>query len=50
MYDWSTIGQWFSMYRSYTYVDGFIMRICGVYFNVREKGATEKLIAIAQNK
>ena len=50
IYDWKTIGQWFWMYKPYTYVDGFIIRICGVYFNVREHGATEKLIAIAQNK
>lgn len=46
-YDRTNINQWFWMFKKYTFVKGFIMRICGVYFNVREKNATEKLIAIA---
>ena len=37
---------WFFMFKRYTAVKGFIMRICGVYFNVRENNATEKLIKL----
>ena len=39
--------EWFWMFRRYTYVRGFILRICGVYINVRERNATEKLIKFA---
>jgi hypothetical protein len=33
------------MFKRYKYVKGFIMRIFGVYINVRESNATDKLIA-----
>lgn len=35
---------WFFMFKKYKNINGFICRICGVYFNIREKNATEKLI------
>jgi len=38
------------MFKRYTYVKGFIMRIFGVYINVREDYATEKLISLARNR
>lgn len=37
---------WFFHFRKYRYVKGFNGRIFGIYFNVRENNATEKLIAI----
>lgn len=47
-YDRTNIGQWFWYFKPYTFVNGFIMRIFGVYFNVREDNATEKLIEIGK--
>jgi len=47
-YDRTNIMQWAWMFKKYKYVSGFIMRIFGVYINVREKNATEKLIAKAR--
>lgn len=38
--------EWFFMFKRYTAVNGFIIRIFGVYFNVRENNATEKLIKL----
>ena len=43
-YNKSNIIQWVWMFRKYKYVKGFVMRIFGVYINVRESNATEKLI------
>jgi len=43
-------SSWFYMFKKYSYIKGFIIRICGVYINVREDNATEKLIAIANAK
>ena len=37
---------WFWMFKRYTHVQGFIMRIFGFYFNIRENNATEKLIKL----
>lgn len=37
------------MFKKYNYVKGFIIRIFGVYINVRERNATEKLIEIAKS-
>jgi hypothetical protein len=37
---------WFFYFRRYTYVKGFWGRICGVWFNIREKNATEKLLKV----
>jgi hypothetical protein len=37
---------WFFMFKRYTFVKGFIVRIFGVYINFREKNAFEKLIKI----
>jgi len=46
-YNKNNIMQWVWMFKPYTYVRGFIMRIFGVYINVRERRALEKLIEIA---
>lgn len=35
---------WYFMYNKYKNVNGFICRIFGIYFNIRENNATEKLI------
>lgn len=43
-------NQWIWTYKPYTYVKGFIIRICGIYFNVTEENATEKLIKIWLSK
>lgn len=45
-YNRKTIIQWIWMFKRYTNVKGFIMRIFGVYINVRENDATEKLIKL----
>jgi hypothetical protein len=47
-YDRTNITQWMWMFKRYKNVKGFIMRIFGIYFNVRENNATEKLIAKAR--
>lgn len=39
------LKQWFFYFRKYQNIRGFIMRICGVYFNIRENNATQKLVA-----
>jgi hypothetical protein len=49
-YSKKNIGQWFWMFRRYTLIKGFIVRICGVYINVRERKAFEKLIGIANSR
>ena len=48
----SNIHWWVFMFKRYTYIKGFIVRILGVYINVRENNSTEKLLQIArqQNK
>jgi hypothetical protein len=43
-YDWTNIVQWVWMFKKKKYTKGFIMRIFGVYLNVREDNATQKLI------
>lgn len=45
-YDRTNIVQWMFMFKRYTAVRGFIMRVFGIYFNVRENNATEKLIKL----
>ena len=45
-YDRTNIIQWMFMFKRYTAVKGFIMRIFGLYVNVRENNATEKLIKL----
>lgn len=47
-YDRTNIIQWVWMFKRYTYVKGFIMRVFGIYINVRENNAIEKLAAKAQ--
>jgi hypothetical protein len=37
---------WFFYFKKYSHVKGFIIRLVGIYINVREKNATEKLIKI----
>lgn len=46
-YPKGTLGQWAFMYKKFTYVKGFILRLFGVYIHVIEPNATEKLIQIA---
>ena len=43
-YDRTNIIHWVWMFRRYTYVKGFVMRIFGIYINVRENNAREKMI------
>jgi len=45
-YDRTNITQWMWMFKRYTHVRGFILRVFGVYINVRENNATEKLIKL----
>ena len=47
-YDKTNITQWVWMFKKYKNVKGFIMRIFGVYVNIRENNATEKLIEKAK--
>lgn len=47
-YDKTNIFQWLWMFKRYKNVKGFIMQIFGIYINVRENNATEKLIAKAR--
>lgn len=49
-YNRKTIMQWVWWFERYTYVKGFKMRIFGWYINVREKHATEKLLAEARKQ
>lgn len=45
------IKQWIWMFKWYTACYGFITRIFGVYINVRENDATNKILeAIRKNK
>lgn len=48
-YNKTNITQWMWMFKQYKYVNGFIVRIFGVYINIRESNATEKLIRIARS-
>ena len=43
-YDRKNIIQWVWMFRRYTYIKGFVMRIFGIDINVRENNAREKMI------
>lgn len=45
-YNRSNILQWVWTYKPYIFVEGFILRIFGVYINVREDNATDKLIKL----
>lgn len=47
-YNKNNIIQWIWMFKKYKYIKGFIVRILGVYINIRENYATEKLIKIKQ--
>lgn len=49
-YDKSNINQWVWHFRKYQFIKGFNMRILGVYINVRERNALEKLIGIQKQK
>jgi hypothetical protein len=46
-YDRTNIIQWVFFFKRYKFVKGFIFRFFGIYVNVREKYATEKLISVA---
>lgn len=46
-YDKSNIMQWVFMFERYTYLKGFKLRILGLYINVVENNAQQKLINIA---
>ncbi len=43
-YDRTNIHAWFFGFKRYKFVRGFIIRFCGIYINVREQNATQKLI------
>lgn len=47
-YDRTNIVHWMFMFKRYTAVKGFIMRIFGIYINARENNSTEKLIKLFQ--
>ncbi len=49
-YDKTNIMQWVWMFKRYTYIKGFIVRIFGVYINVRENDSFNKLIKIGREK
>ena len=49
-YDRTNIIQWMFMFRRYTYVKGFVMRIFGIDINVRENNAREKMIEQLKKK
>lgn len=42
-YDAHSIIQWAWMFKKYRHVKGFILRVFGVYLNIRENRSTEKL-------
>ncbi len=44
-----SLRYWLFYFKKYRYVKGFILRIFGVYFNIREKNASLKLITIARS-
>jgi len=48
--DWSCFKAWVYTFRKYTFVKGIIIRVFGVYVNIREKNATEKIIRIAHER
>lgn len=41
---------WFWTFKRYRYIKGFILRVFGVYVNVRESNAMDKLIGIANKQ
>lgn len=41
---------WFFYYRKYNYIKGFIFRVFGFHFNIREKDSLQKLINIHRNQ
>jgi len=45
-YDRTNITQWMWYFERYRYIKGFRIRIFGVYINIREKNALEKLIGM----
>ncbi len=47
-YDITNIMQWVWKFKRYRCVKGFIMRIFGIYINIRENNATEKIIKKVQ--
>lgn len=49
-YDRKNIIQWVWMFRRYTYIKGFVMRIFGIDINVRENNAREKMIEQLKKK
>lgn len=49
-YDKKNICQWMYMYKKYENIKGFIIRVFGIYINIRENDATNKLIHIANIK
>jgi len=49
-YSFKDLKSWLFLYGKYKYIKGFKLRVVGFYINVREKNATEKLIAMAKAK
>jgi hypothetical protein len=44
------MSQWFWKFEKYKFVKGVKIRICGIYFNIRDKDALDKLIKIGKEK
>ena len=49
-YDTSNIMKWIWMFKPYKHVKGVIIRIFGIYINIRENNATQKLINKLKDK
>lgn len=45
LYNNTNIGWWFWYFKTYTYIKGFNLRICGLHFNIRENNGTAKMLA-----
>lgn len=41
---WSEIKFWFFTFKKFRYIKGAIIRFCGIYFQIMESNATDKLI------
>ncbi len=49
-YDIKNIKYWFWYFKKYANVRGFIIRIFGIHFNIKEKNGTQKLINIFKSR
>ncbi len=49
-YSRKNIKQWFWYFKRYIFIKGFIIRILGLYINVRENNAAEKIAARSRER